>query len=255
MPRYTHNVVAALLTFAIGIIVSMSSRGTFPLLGQLIRPHDRTERAAEGPRSGTCNEWDKTASASNGLGWDLTYMSLLTKAGVCPGDIYCEIAAAKPQPPVDKHFSEWQRSPFISSILVETPDGHADMQALWLIRTNEQAYWAWFHPQHSREMVLQSLPTKDYDLVFEAITCWQPDEPLNRKFFDGSGDGYIGFLSLYKQGKSRQMLLTYRDMLETSPQGSEMLDEPTWGRLLKTMKPIYAAIREQRKQETAHSSK
>jgi hypothetical protein len=254
MPRYAYNVIAALLTFAIGIIVSMSSRGSFPLLAQLIPTHCRTERAAERPRSGACDEWEQATSVSNGLGWDLTYMSLLRNAGVCPGDIYCEIAAAKPQPPVDKLFAEWQGSPFISSILIEIPDGHADMQAWWLIRTNEQAYWSWFHPQLSRQMVLQPLPTKDYDRAFEAITCWQPDHPLNRKFFEGRGDGYIGFLSLYEKGKSRQMLLTYRDMLETSPQGSE-LDEATWGRLLKTMKPIYSAIREQRNQETAHSSK
>jgi hypothetical protein len=245
MSRYAHNLIAALLTFTIGVIVSMWSRGSFPMLAQLIPSHDRTACVAESPRGRACDEWEKTTSVSHGLGWDLTYMALLRNAGVCPGHVYCEIAAAKPQPPVDKHFAEWQRSPFISSILIETPDGHADMQALWLIRTKEQAYWSWFHPHRSSQMSFQPLSPEVYDGAFEAITCWQPHDPSNRTFFDGRGDGYIGFLSLYKEGKSRQMLLTSRDLFETWPEGSGMPDEAKWGRLLKTMNPIYSAIREQ----------
>ena len=254
MPRYAHHLIAALLTFTIGIVISTSSRRVFPVLAQLISLSGRTERAAEGPGGGACYEWEKSASVSNGLGWDLTYMSLLRDAGVCPGHVYCEFAAARPQPPVDKHFAEWQRSPFISSILIETPDGHADMQAAWLIRTKDQAYWSRFHPHGPSQMDFQPLPTKAYDDVFEAITCWQPRNPSTRTFFDGRGDGYIGFLSLYKEGKSRQMLLTSSDMFEPWPKGSEMPDEATWGRLLKTMKPIQSAIREQRAKQTAPGS-
>lgn len=255
MPRYAHNLLAVLLTFTLGVVVAASSRRIFSILTQLIPLHGTTESVAEDLKDGACNEWEKTTTCvSSGLGWDLTYMTLLKNAGVCPGEVYCDIAVAKPQPPVHKHFAEWQGDPFISSILIETPDGHADMQALWLIRTKEQAYWSWFHPHRSSQMDLQPLPSKVYDDAFETITCWQPHHPLNRTLFEGSGDGYIGFLSLYKEGKSHQMLLTSRDMFETWPKGDEMLDEATWGRLLKTMNPIYSAIREQRKQAAQRRS-
>ena len=237
MHRYARNVIAALLTFTIGVVVATSSHRIFPMLTQLFQSHSSTERAE-------CEEWKKAASVSNGLGWDLTYMSLLKNAGVCPGEVYCEFAAARPQPPVDKYFAEWQREPFISSILIELPDGHADMQALWLIRTKEQAYWSWYHPERQTQMDLHPLPTKDYDSAFEAIACWKPYEPSSRRFFRGPEEGYIGFLSLYKEGKSRQMLLTSRDMYDPFPKGSETPDEATWGRLFKTLKPVYLDIRE-----------
>ena len=249
MPRYTHRLIAALLTFAIGVVVTSSHR-IFPILARLIPQHG----AAESPKDGACHEWEKWTTASSGLGWDLTYMPLLSNAGVCPGHVYCEFAAARHQPPVDKYFAEWRREPFISSILIELPDGHADMQALWLIRTKEQAYWSWFHPERQTQMDLQPLPTKDYDAAFETITCWQSYVASSRTFFEGREEGYIGFLSIYKEGKSRQMLLTSRDMYDPWPEGPEMLDEASWGRLLKTLKPVYLDIREQLAKQPAHGS-
>lgn len=248
MPRVAHNLTAALLCFAIGVVVATFSRSILPRFAHFIGPHSTTERAADHLKDGACNEWEKTGSVSDGLGWDLTYMSLLRNSGVCPGQVYCDFAAEKPQPPVNKHFAEWQGDPIISSILIELPDGHADMMAWWLIRTKEQAYWWTFHPHHSNPMGVQSLPTEVYDRAFETITCWQPHDPSNLRFFDGRGDGYIGFLSLYKEGKSRQMLLTSKDMFEVWPKGSEMPDEAGWGRLWKTLMPIYSVIREQQKQ-------
>jgi len=240
MPRYAHNVITALLTFTIGVVVATLTPSHYLSVS---RYRSHCVGVAENPKEGACYQWEKSAPVSNGLGWDLTYMSLLTNAGVCPGELYCEFAAEKPQPPVDKHFAEWQRDPIISSILIELPDGHADMQATWLIRTKDQAYWSWFHPHYASQMELHPLPTKDYDAAFEAITCWQPQNPSTRKLFDGRGDGYIGFLSLYKEGRSRQMLLTAKDMYDPWPKGWETTaDEATWGRLLKTMKPINSAI-------------
>jgi len=250
MHRYAHNLIAAILTFIIGVVVATSSHRIFPILAQLIAPHG----ASESPKGGACHEWEKSATVSNGLGWDLTYMSLLRNAGVCPGEVFCEIAVARHQPPVDKYFAEWQREPFISSILIELPDGHADMQALWLIRTKSEAYWSWYHPVRQTQMDFQPLPTKDYDGAFETIACWKPYEPPSRAFFKGPEEGYIGFLSLYKEGKSRQMLLTSRDMYDPFPKGSETPYEATWGQLFKTMKPVYLDIREQLAKQSAHGS-
>ena len=238
--RRSAHVIVALLTFTVGVVIATVGRGVLPRAAHLKVPH-----SADGVRQVACNEWEKTGPVSHGLGWDLTYMSLLKNNGVCPGDLYCEIAEAKPQPPVNKHFAEWPHEPIVSSILVELPDGHADMAAIWLVRTKEQAYWWTFHPHRPNPVGMQPLPAQDYDRVFEAMTCWQQRDPSSRRFFNQQGDGYIGFLSLYKEGRSRQMLLTLKDLFETWPTSSEIPDEAAWGRLWKTLKPIYSTISQQ----------
>jgi hypothetical protein len=211
MPRFAHNLIAALLTFTIGIVVSTLSRAILPSLVHLIVTNSTTKRVADRIKDGPCYEWEKTGSVNHGLGWDLTYMSLLRNSGVCPGELYCEFAAAKPQPPVHKYFAEWQGDTPISSILIELPDGHADMSALWLIRTKEQAYWFKFHPHHSNSIDMQPFPVQVYDGAFETMGCWQQHDPSNRRFFDGRGDGYIGFLSIYKESPTQPKLGTELD--------------------------------------------
>ena len=134
---------------------------------------------------------------SHGLGWDLTYMPLLRDNGVCPGDLFCEIAEAKPQPPVNKLFAEWKHEPIVSSILVELPDGHADMAAIWLVRTKNEAYWWTFHPHH---------PNPDM-------------QPLP--------------------------VLTMKDLFESRSDGIDILPEAAWGRLWKTLMPVYTVISQQ----------
>lgn len=228
MRRFAHNLLAALLTFIVGVAV------------HLILPHSATQRDAEPIKAAPCNEWEQTDPVSHGLPWDLTYMSLLTNRSVCPADPFCEIAALKPQPPVHKHFSEWQGEPIVSSILIEIPDGHADMTAIWLIRTKDNAYWWTFHPHHPNPRGRQPLPTHEYDRVFETMTCWQEDVPSTRSFY--TEGGYVGFLSLYNQGASRQMLLTYKDLIESWDKENLLPEEAVWGRLWKTLYPLYSSI-------------
>jgi hypothetical protein len=250
MPRLTHKLAAALLTFTLGVVaatiwLSLRSRSISPRFSDPAAP----------PASpthwlwvGACEEWAKASPVSEGLGWDLTYLPLLTSSGVCPGELYCEFAAQKPQPPVNRLFAEWQGDPIISSVLIELPDGHADMMAWWLIRTKEHAYWWGFHPHRPNPLGKQPLLEQDFDRAFEAMACWRQDEPSNRRLFDGREDGYVGFLSLYREGWSRQMLLTSRDIFQTWPKGNEFPDESEWGRFPKTLKPLYSAVIEQRKQ-------
>lgn len=239
MRRRAH-VLVALLTFTVGVFVATAGRSMLPRVAHWIVPHS-ADRIS--PRA--CNEWEKSGRVNQGLGWDLTYMSLLKSNGVCPGDLFCEIAEIKPQPPVNKQFAEWQHEPVVSSILVEMPDGHADMWAIWLVRTKYGAYWWTFHPHLKNPEGVQPLPAREYDRVFETMTCWQQHDPPTRRFVNENDDGYIGFLSLYKEGRSRQMMLTLKDLFETWPNHNEMPDEAGWGRLWKTLKPIYSVISEQ----------
>jgi len=145
MPRFTHNLLAALLTFVLGVFLVTFSRHVIPELTHLIIPFSATDCSGNQMKEVACNEWEKTGSVSHGLGWDLSYTSLLRKNGVCPGDFYCEIAAIKSQPPVPKHFAEWKGDPIVSSILIELP-GHACMVAWWLIRTKDDAYFLGIRP-------------------------------------------------------------------------------------------------------------
>lgn len=118
------------------------------------------------------------------------------------------------------------------------------MVAWWLIRTKDEAYFWEFDPDDRTPRGVQAFPAQDYDRVFEAMTCWQQDQPLNRKFYDGRDgeDGYIGFLSLFKEGRSRQLILTMKDLRLYRPKDDNYFDEASWGRLWKTLKPINSVI-------------
>lgn len=86
-------------------------------------------------------------------------------------------------------------------------------------------------PGQSVTVDKRPIPAPDYDRVFEAMACWRQDEPPNRMFGE---KGYIGFLSLYKVGKSRQMLLTNNDLFE----GNTDPDEGKPGRFFKALEPL-----------------
>ena len=239
--RYLVNLLAALLTFLLGVFIATPVRVLTLNLRATPSPCDKQS-------SGKCNQWETTGPVSEGLGWDLTYISLLYDSGVCPGDSYCEVASLKPQPPVHKHFAEWKGEPIDSSILVELSDGHAAMFAIWLIRTKDHAYVWTFHPEEPTPG-MQEFPAMDYDRAFEAMTCWQQDRPPSAKFSDAAGYvGYAGFLSLFKAGRSRQMLLTYKDFFLTPATTDRQFDESSWGRMWKTMQPIFLIIENQRQQ-------
>ena len=237
MRRYVINLSAALLTFLLGIVIAAPLRiFTFKL----------SDSPCKQKSSVACNQWETTGPVSSGLGWDLTYVPLLYNSGVCPADSYCEIASLKPQPPVHKHFAEWTGEPIVSSILLELSDGHAAMFAIWLIRTKNHAYFWTFHPE-AKTPGIQELPAVDYDRVFDAMTCWQQDRPPNPKFADAHAlEGYVGFLNLFKEGHSRQMLLTYKDFFLTPASSDDRSwNESSWGRMWKTMQPIFLMIEKQ----------
>jgi hypothetical protein len=225
MPRLTHKLTAALLTFAIGVLVA----------SVWISRHLRDIV----PKDGGCSEWEAEATGQ-GLGWDLTYEPALRRSGLGPDSVYWQWGKSRSIPPFDKLAAEWQGDPITSSILIEGPDGHAGMGALWLIRTKGQAYW--WGPDGK-----VPVPQQEYDRAFEAMACWRQDVPPNGDVFNGR-EGYLGFLNLYKEGHSRQMLLTSRDWFLIWPTGSKTPDESTWGRLWITLKPVFSSADEQWRQ-------
>ena len=186
MPRLTRKIIAVLLASALVVLAAM--------LWRVLSPHTATVILSQ-PRA--CEEWEKAEVINQGLGWNFTYESLLSRSGLCPGEAFCEIVAERPKPPLDKYVAALQGDPIISALLYELPDGHAGLGATLVIRTKDHAY-AWvFHAEQSIKVDKQPVPVSDYDRVFEEMACWRQDEPPNRAFGE---KGYIGFLSLCESG-------------------------------------------------------
>ena len=199
MARHTTKPAIALLTFAIGVLVAL--------------PLTILQTPSHGFQQRECLGWQKSDVADQGLGWDLTYRSVLDRVGFCPGQPLCD-EWAKPQPPIHKHFAEWQGDPIVSSMEIELFDGHAGMDMIWLIRTRDHAYyWLFDTSDISKVVEKDSLSPQLYDQAFNALACWHQNEP---KFKTFGPEGYLGFLSLYREGRYRQILLTYKDLIEES---------------------------------------
>lgn len=230
MPRLTRKLMTvALITVTLGALAA----------AWWIVP--RLRNAPPLPQPGICEEWKKAEAANQGLGWDLTYMPLMKKVGLCPAEPFCQ-EWIKRETPIQKHIAEWQGDPIVSSFEIEIPDGHADMIALWFIRTKDQAYYWGFHPSHEDNTKgKQSIPVQEYDRTFETMACWQEARPPINKFGE---QGYVGFMSLYKEGKSRQMLLAYGDLVE----GDEAPEKAKPGRLRVILEPLFTVIRGQQKE-------
>jgi hypothetical protein len=227
MPRLKRKLTFALLIIALGALAA----------ALLIVPRIRNASVSQ---PGICEEWAKAGTANQGLGWDLTYLPLMRNDGLCPGNPICE-ARAMLEPPIQKHINQWQGDPILSSFEIELPDGHASMLSLWFIRTKDQAYYWGFHPTHEdNPKGKQPIPVQEYDRAFDAMACWQQLKPPTNTFGE---EGYVGFLSLYKEGKSRQMMLAYIDLFE----GDKDPDKAKPGRLMVTMKPLLSAIKEEQK--------
>ena len=229
IPHLTRKQAAGLLTLAVCCLAVTLWLG--------LRSRDTPSNSSR-PRA--CEEWERAEAAGQDLGWDLTYMAALKKAGVCPGNPLCG-EWAKPAPPIHKHIAEWQGDPITSSMEIELPDGHAGYGIIWLIRTKDNAYYWSFHSSNlDNPRIKMAIEAQHYDSAFEAIACWRQGEPPNRIF---GPKGYIGFLSLYKEGRSRQMLLTHDDLFE----GNSDPDEGKPGRFWVAMMPLVRSVDEQQK--------
>lgn len=236
MRRFTPRLAAALITFFLGVVVA-SLRGDLRFRELPWNEYPPSTPVTRYVDPAKCSEtWADASASSQPLGWDLTYSSTMKELGLCPA--LCE-EWAKPAPPIDKHLSEWQGDPIISSMEIELPDGHAGMAAFWFIRTKDQAYFWTFYPlDEDYSGGKHAISTHDYDNTFGTISCWVQVEPQQPKF---GSDGYIGFLSMYKDGKSRQMLLTYEDFIEGGKYTNERDLRP--GPFSRVLEPLIAPLR------------
>ncbi len=185
-----------------------------------------------------CEEWEQAEAVSKGLGWDLVYEATLKKNNFGPdSDMWKWIHTDGPRPPVEKLVEAGLGEPITSSMLIEVVGPEGSPGGFWYIRTTNHLYKWSFHRGkfHSEKKELTRLP--EFDRAFDEIACWQQGVPVSTDSLLG---GYYGFLSLYKEGKSRQMLLTFRDFFNVDPRDNSknLEDRANWGRMWKTLAPV-----------------
>lgn len=176
------------------------------------------------------------------FGWDLSYESVLEKNNVGKDEwlqkwlnfTYKDGFDGKFETPTKKWISEWNGEPIISSILIDYPAFHAaEHYTLWLVRTEKNAYYWNYLDQSNSHFKKTELELAEYDKLYEQMSVWEqykPSEPEKRP--EDHLPGFIGFLSLYDKGESRQMLFTWKDIIECE---REVCGEAKIGRLLNVL--------------------
>jgi len=171
------------------------------------------------------------------LGWDLTYSSVLETNKIGSNEWIQKWLASDYQSPAKKWISERQGEPIVSSILIEYPAFHAgEHTTMWLFRTKNRAYyWQTVEGEESND-VKKDLKSQVYDNLLTLVSSWQQAKPVKPENTPTGGiPGYIGFLSLYDKGKSRQMLLSQEDFVICDTKECK-----SWkvGRLMLALKPV-----------------
>jgi hypothetical protein len=184
-----------------------------------------------------CAEWANAQPSREGLGWDMVYEGVLRANGFGPDSpMWLWIHSDGPRPPVNRMVAEWKDEPIISALLIELIGPEGSPGGYWFIRTTNHLYLWGFNKGEFGERKEELRDAKGYDEAFEQVACWQQGAPVTSDTLFG---GYYGFLSLYRGGKSRQMLLTFRDLFSSGPTDSaeSARDPNNHGRLLKALTP------------------
>lgn len=238
MRRFSRPIIVTLLCVVAGVLavsiwIIRNRRSDSP----------RSPQATANSLPAKCEQWEGAKVSGQGTGWDLVYESTLKGNGFGPDSPmwkWIHQYADGRRPPVNEIFSKWEGEPITSSILIEVVGPEGSPGGFWFIRTTNHLYrWDFNKGEFDREKEeLKFL--KEYDQAFATIACWQQDAPVKS---DTLFEGYYGFLSLYQEGKSRQMLLTFRDFFAVDPRNEEvnLKDQKYWGRLWKTLGPVLSS--------------
>jgi hypothetical protein len=173
-------------------------------------------------------------SNSAPLGWDLTYSSVLNENHVAHNEWLWKWLGKNFKSPITQYVSAWNDETIESSILIEHPAFHAGEHiTLWFVRTKNHAYrWGLIESKVPR-IVKQPFDADSYDRFFAVVSTWQQGKPVRPEDTPVGGvPGYMGFLSLYDSGKSRQLLLTLEDFWLCD---TKKCDTAKNGRLIQAM--------------------
>lgn len=170
------------------------------------------------------------------FGWDLTYSSVLKANKIGSKTFIRKWLAKDYQAPAKKWISEWKGEPIFSSILIEYASfAHAgEHTTMWLFRTKDHAFYWQDIENTTFSDIKKELESQIYDNLLTQISSWKQSKP-NQPKHPQSIPGYLGFLSLYEKGKSRQMLLSEEDFLLCK---TKKCNGVKAGRLMIALEPI-----------------
>jgi hypothetical protein len=196
------------------------------------------------------------------LGWDLSYASVLDRNKISDDDFIREWLQKTEASAVKSLIENWEHEPIISAIYADYPAPHAGERIEQIfVRTRTRVFYQSFTKGRfsgSKE----PLDAKKYEEVLQKLLTWEQagprtiDEvPVIREKTEEDrrrwGTGYWGFLSLYHQGTSRQLLLSFKDfiVIKREPTEEEVNDDDLWekygrenvktGRLTKALSEIF----------------
>lgn len=169
------------------------------------------------------------------FGWDLTYSTILKANKIGPKALIRKWLASGYQSPAKNWISEWQGEPILSSILIEHPAFHAgEHTTMWLFRTKDHAYY-WQDIENLKfSDIKKDLKPEAYDKLLTTVSSWKQAKP-SKSTVPQSIPGYLGVLSLYNNGKSRQMLLTDEDFTTCKTKKCKSMKA---GRLMRALSPV-----------------
>lgn len=149
------------------------------------------------------------------LGWDLTYMSVLSANHVGPDAWVREWLGPNYKSSIAEVIAGWKGGAIESAVLLEFPAPHAaEHITVLFVRTRGQAHYIELVEDNPPRRTRETLKTQQYDKFFGVISRWQQAKPLKPDDMPDNGiPGYSGFLSFYDRGNSRQMLLTSEDFV------------------------------------------
>ena len=149
------------------------------------------------------------------LGWDLSYMSVLNANQVDPDAWVREWLGANYKSSIKEDIASWKGGAIESAILIEFPAPHAAEHITMLfVRTRGQAHYIELVEDEPPRRTRETLKIQQYDKFFGVLSTWQQAKPLKPEDApDNAIPGYMGFLSFYVRGNSRQMLLTSEDFV------------------------------------------
>ena len=173
------------------------------------------------------------------IDWDLTYHSMLDKnsaedkwlwewlghytTGERNPEDYCS--------PISKMLMEWNKGHIVSSFLIEGPAFHAgEHHSLWAVETKDTIL-LYSIIEDSFDTVCEKLTREKYYMLLSTLVDWeQGPVQLHKEFYwsTGSYPGYFAFVSVYAQGRTRQIKIPY----------DEYMDE----KFIRILKELYASL-------------
>lgn len=178
------------------------------------------------------------AASEADLKWDLSYKSALKANPIAQNEFMQIWASRYPSRPIHTKLGSYAGEPIEASLLIETPDGHTgDPSASWFIKTRSTVTLCEFHPKYMNKPCRTLDPSRVENFIREVMRFKKlPPQLSEQNVIEKAADGktillnYMGYLSVYVDGKSLQRPIALLEWGESNVMPGEKPD-PETGRL------------------------